>query len=346
MKPQSLALITLIVLASAMLGASPVSSQDSTDAQEGSAAGRADVSAFRTPARDRSSVPAEVVPGPLLQAHPRGFTQLGIEAKKLAESGLVEQTTKTTATVMEGLPNVPHADTSPTADAPVLGISFQGTADTGITPPDSTIAASPNNIVVAVNGVVNTFNKSGKRLASEKSNDFFSPLGPPAADFLFDPWLVFDPYIDRFWLIAASCTIDSKNNCISSGSARRSTLLIALSNSSDAMAGWTFFALDARLNGNRTSGNWCDYPKIGIDAQAVYFTCNMFSSGKNGDFQYAKVRIMTKDQFVNNTCCLWWDRWGFSEGFLNLSKSFSLQPALMHGAMVEDGMFLINAVGG
>jgi hypothetical protein len=330
-----------------MFVASPVSSQDSTDGQEGSAAGRTAVPATKGSILGRNGATAEAAPASLVRAHPRGYTQQGIAAKNLAENGLVEQTTKTTATVMKGLrrPNLPQADAATTADAPVLGISFPGTADTGQTPPDPTIAVGPNNIVVAVNTLVNIFDKSGNLLASQNLADFFAKLGPPAADDTFDPWLVFDPYINRFWLIAASCTDDPKGNCDSRGSDGSSTILVALSNGSDPTVPWMLFALDARLRGSTNTGGWCDYPKIGIDAQAVYFTCNMFTSGKNPDFVYAKVRIMTKDQFINDTCCLWWDRWGFSEGFLNLSKSFSLQPALMHGATVEDGMFLINAVG-
>ena len=189
MKRQSLTLITFIVLTLSMLGASPAFSQDSTDAQEGSAAGQADVSAKREPAPDRSGVTAEAAPKPLVQSHPRGFTQLGIAAKNLAESGLVEQTTKEAATFMKALrgSNVPQADTSPAADAPVLGISFEGTSDTGQSPPDPTIAAGPNHIVVAVNGVVNIFDKSGNMLASQNLNTFFAKLGPPAAIFFSTP---------------------------------------------------------------------------------------------------------------------------------------------------------------
>jgi hypothetical protein len=170
---------------------------------------------------------------------------------------------------------------------------------------------------------------------------FFASVGQPAVDGPFDPWLVFDPYINRFWLVAVSM-----NNA-----AQRSTLLVALSNSSDATAGWTLFSLDARLNGNRNSNFWCDYPKVGIDAQAVIFTCNMFSFG-TPRFQYAKIRIMTKDQFISGTCCRWWDVWDLRDIELPggiptpvAPRSFTVQPAVMHDASVTDGMFLVNAEG-
>src|SRR2546427_291503 len=264
-------------------------------------------------------------------------------AKDQAERGQSPGTTKPVLSPSAVSPStgvqattVTPSGTDLAPSAPFFGGSFGGVVDTGQFPPDVSIAAGPKNIVVATNGRVNVFRKNGSLVpaASRGLFGFFSSLGTVASDGPFDPWLRYDEYINRFWLLAVS----------ENDSPQRSTFLIGLSNTDDATQGWTLFAIDATLNGNTATSNWCDYPKLGVDAQAIYLTCNMFSfPSTTGSFQYAKVRVMTKDQFVNNTCCFWWDFWNLREDFLGITASFTVQPAYMHGANAANGEFLIDA---
>ena len=120
---------------------------------------------------------------------------------------------------------------------------------------------------------------------------------------------------------------------------------MAVSRTNDANAGWNLFAFNARLNGGTDTNNWCDYPQLGYDAQALYFTCNMFSTGGGSSFQYSKIRIMTTGQFLGGQCCFWWDKWDLRKGFLNLFSVFSIAPARSHGAIPSDGGFLVAAEG-
>jgi hypothetical protein len=195
-------------------------------------------------------------------------------------------------------------------------------------PPDVTMAAGPNNLLSASNGRVKVFTKSGTLQSSSTLNSFFGTSGS------FDPWAVYDPYINRFWLFAVNQNDPST-----------STYFIALSNTSDANGGFLFFALDARVFGSTVMNDWCDYPKLGIDAQAIYLTCNMFSlpNDNTSTFQTNKVRVMTKSQFVNNACCSWWDFSDISDGS---GTAFTIQPAVMIGATNGNGEFLIAAQGG
>ena len=221
----------------------------------------------------------------------------------------------------------------PQPDTPALGTSFLGMADTGWFPPDHQIAAGPNNLVVATNGGVNILSKRGNSLSSQTLGGFFSPLGSEHTD-AFDPWLAYDPYLNRFWLMAVSRDTTTQ----------RSDILIALSNTSDATLGWTMWELSGSVNGATNTTNWCDYPKLGFDSQAIYVTCNMFAFG--GGFQYSKLRIMNKSQFVNNTAIFWWDFWDIREGASGTAKAFTIQPAVMYGATASTGGFLVNARGG
>jgi hypothetical protein len=228
-----------------------------------------------------------------------------------------------------------------------LNTNFPGISDTGWIPPDPTMGAGPLNLVLSTNGSVTIKSKTGALLSSQSLVDFFSAI-PAANDNVQanDPWVVFDPYINRFWVVAFSgCCRKNQSGT------QKSTLLIALSDTSDATASWSFFSMDASLNASNPSGLWCDYPKLGFDAQAIYLTCNMisFPIDNSSQWQYSKVRIMTKGQFLSNACCSWWDQWGLSEHggtcIFVAYCAFTVQPARMYGAVNADGEYLINAHG-
>jgi hypothetical protein len=70
--------------------------------------------------------------------------------------------------------------------------------------PDCPLAAGPRNLVIASNGRVKVLNKNGTVVTNVSLLTFFSSLGQPATDGTFDPRVVFDEYIQRFWLISAS----------------------------------------------------------------------------------------------------------------------------------------------
>ena len=228
--------------------------------------------------------------------------------------------------------NKEESKTSP--DAPSLSNVFVGVNDTFTEPPDVASAAGPFQIVAASNFVINTYDKNGNLQASQDFSSFFSPLGNPSTWFLFDPVVQYDPDIQRFWLV-----VTAQNTSTS-----QSDLLIAMSADPDLRFGWSEWWVDITQDGSNATSNWCDYPHLGLDANAIYMDCNQFQF--NGGFQYAKIRMMLKSQFLNNTCCQWYDHWNLHEGFLNLSTSFTVQPAVMHFARGTDGEFFADAQGG
>lgn len=265
---------------------------------------------------------------------PPGLTKEGKAAIRQARHGNAQPAERPTMNA-GSVPSDPSAN-GPQPDTPALGTSFQDVTDTGSFPPDSQIAAGPNNIVASANGAVNILDKRGNSLSSQSLVNFFSPLGSEHND-VFDPWVVYDPYINRFWLIADSGRTTQFND-----------IVIGLSNTQDATLGWTLWELDATVDGATDTSNWCDYPKLGFDAQAIYVTCNMYqlnTTTNQNVFQYSKTRIMTKNQFVNNTGIFWWDFWNLKEGNTGTTSLFTLQPAQMFGASTSDGEFLVDARG-
>lgn len=285
---------------------------------------------------------AQVMPRRAVEPPPLGLTERGKAALREARRGEAQPAGRPTVDV-GAIPSGPSTNgpgtDEPQPDTPALGTSFLGVADTGSFPPDSQIGAGPNNIVASTNGAVNIRDKRGNSLSSQTLRAFFSPLGAEHSD-VFDPWVVYDPYLNRFWLIAVSGRTTALSN-----------IVIGLSNTQDATLGWRLWELDATVDGATDTQNWCDYPKLGFDAQAIYVTCNMFRLDTSvtpnvNRFQYSKLRIMAKNQFVNNTGIFWWDFWDLREGNTGTTRLFTLQPAQMFGAAVTDGEFLVNARGG
>lgn len=220
------------------------------------------------------------------------------------------------------------------SSTPIKGKDFAGFGDTGWFPPDGGIAAGPYQVVEVVNSSVNVYDKNGNLLSSQSLNNLFANLGTPGSDFLYDPSIYYDQLTGLFWLQATS----------QNTSPQRSNYLLAVSATSDVTNGWYIFAMDATVDGSTSTGNWCDYPHMGMDADAIYMSCNMFDfSGNN--FQYAKVRVMTKDQFINLECCSWWDFYNLKEGFLNLYTSFTVRPALERWVGYGFGDFWVDAEG-
>ncbi len=318
-----------------------VTPQDRNDSQAGSAGGVAEgsgVSMKPEPADSqvRAARRVETQPPPI------GLTEEGMAALREARQGEAQPAERRLVDA-GAIPSGPSANgpqsSEPSPDAPAFGTSFLGVADTGSFPPDSQIAAGPNNVVASTNGAVNILDKRGNSLSSQTLAGFFSPLGAEHND-VFDPWVVYDPYLNRFWILAVSGRTTALSN-----------IVIGLSNTQDATLGWRLWELDATVDGGTDTQNWCDYPKIGFDAQAIYVTCNMFRLDTTvtpnvNRFQYSKLRIMTKNQFVNNTGIFWWDFWDLREGNTGTTRLFTLQPAQMFGAAVSDGEFLVNARGG
>jgi hypothetical protein len=258
------------------------------------------------------------------------LTHRGLEDKARAEKGLNRSGKRSLEP-----PITPAAPT----DDPVSDFPGINQSQSGFIPPDVEIAAGPHHIVEAVNGRITTFNKNGTQAQTATPAAFYDSLGVIADDNIFDPQVEYDEYAGRFFMLYST-----RNDA-----AARSFMLIAVSNTSDPTQGWRLFGLDAGFDGSNNTNNWCDYPHLGYSVQGILITCNQFNhppSGQNASFQYAKIRVLLTSQLTGGGCCSWWDFWDLREGFLNLSKVFTVQPAAMHFAISSDGAFLAAAQGG
>lgn len=225
--------------------------------------------------------------------------------------------------------------------------TFQAATGPGSFPPDPTLAVGPFDIVALTNNGIQVFDKNGdppsgtpplsQPLVGTPANPgFFDPLGAVATNQqrVGDPHGLFDEYLQRFWVIAIS----------QNDGPDQSHVLVALSNTNDAFGTWRFFQFDTN-EGNNGNDLWCDYPELGIDTQAMYFTCNQLDHPRaaSNPFEYASIRVFTKQQFLGGPCCSGTEIFDLHDDLSDDSRT--IQPAHMRGAQPSDGEYFINAEG-
>ncbi len=159
------------------------------------------------------------------------------------------------------------------------GPGFDGIAEALAldTPPDPNIAVSPKLppfgdqfVVESVNQGLRVFRLDGSPASGytpfvDSANGFFRTTSTPNVD-VFDPRLVFDPYAQRFFLIA----LENKTD--------KGYIHIAVSESADPRGPWHTF--EAALPPTSPS-YYPDYPSLGMDRQAIYIGANLFQKGQS-----------------------------------------------------------------
>ncbi|HEX9671631.1 MAG TPA: hypothetical protein VGC93_19335 [Thermoanaerobaculia bacterium] len=227
--------------------------------------------------------------------------------------------TPLTAAAVAGAAGAPL--TAEAAAAPATVGTFGGVADTQWLPADCTLAAGPQHVLAAVNASVEVYRKTGGSPVLQKTLvAWFANVISQAK--IFDPKALYDQHAGRWVLLAVAL-----------GANNTSFFLLSISKTSDPLGGWRNYKLDATKDGSTQTNNWADYPGLGVDAQALYLTANMFRFG--GGFQYSKVRIVPKGS-APSTGAYFGGAITFRDlvNFKNAegSTAFTLQPCHTYGA--------------
>ncbi len=181
-------------------------------------------------------------------------------------------------------PAFPQTDAvaAPGSEAPqTVGMTFNGPtlADTGAFPPDTMGAIGPTQYVAFENGRIRSYTRAGAAdgVLNADPDVFFASVMTPvgggvALSFTSDPQVRYDRLTARWFLTIIDVP------CADAGCATlvHNRMLIAVSDAASngtitAGTVWTFFFVSADAT------NFCDYPSLGIDANALYVGCNMFS---------------------------------------------------------------------
>lgn len=160
-----------------------------------------------------------------------------------------------------------------------IGTSFTGAtlADTSSFPPDTMGAVGPTQFIVAVNGRIRTFNKAtgvADGVLNASMDTFFnSVMTPPtSSNFTSDPHIRYDRLSGR-WMVVM---IDVPGG----GGTLPNRVLLAVSSGSTVTSGssFTFFYFQHdTVTPTGDTGNFADYPTLGIDSNALYIGDNVFT---------------------------------------------------------------------
>ncbi|NOX36348.1 MAG: T9SS type A sorting domain-containing protein [Calditrichaeota bacterium] len=186
-------------------------------------------------------------------------------------------------------------------------------------PPDPIAAVGPNHFVLMVNVAIEWYTKDRTRQKQVNLDAFFSATSPQYG--LFDPWIVYDQYADRFVMMAVEQDDGSES----------SYLHIAVSDDSDPNGTWYFQKFNAVVAFG-TTNTWPDYPKLGVGPKALYITGNMFAF--SGGFQGTRLWIIDKGLgtgglYDGGTSTV--NVYDPSTAAGLTDQAFTLQPAHMYG---------------
>ena len=152
---------------------------------------------------------------------------------------------------------------------------FLAASDDDYFPPDTDGAIGPNHVVTAVNGTFSIQNRNGSQISNISTATFWSKLG--ISD-IFDPRIMYDRASDR-WITVAAASRNSPG----------SSMLVAASQTNDPTGKWNLYSFLADSNGV----NWADFPNMGIDADHLVMTANLFTNA-GSTFKGAKLLVFTK----------------------------------------------------
>lgn len=143
--------------------------------------------------------------------------------------------------------------------SPPPAISFQALGDNNTSiPPDTHGAVGPDHVMTVLNTQVRIQDRAGTILSTVAHDLFWLPVGFVNA---FDPKVLYDHAAGR-WIFTAMANSRSAS----------STILMAVSQTSDPTGVWNFFAVDA----DPADNNWADYPSLGFNKDWIVVSVNMF----------------------------------------------------------------------
>ncbi|MCX6878732.1 MAG: HYR domain-containing protein, partial [Verrucomicrobia bacterium] len=169
----------------------------------------------------------------------------------------------------------------------IVGPSFTGAtlADCNAFPPDTMGTVGPTQFIVAVNGRIRSFNKTtgvADGVLNLSMDTFFNSVMTPVGgvivgNFTSDPHIRYDRLSGRWFVVMID--VPYTNPSPLTTAANRVMIAVSSGATITGQSSFTFFQFrhDAVAPAGDT-GNFADYPTLGIDNNALYIGDNVFNS--------------------------------------------------------------------
>jgi hypothetical protein len=199
------------------------------------------------------------------------------------------------------------------AGTPTIGASWQGIADSGLTPPDTNGAIGPNSYLEIVNDKVGIYSRTGTAIATGNLSTLTGDSG-----FLSDPMELWDPHTQRFYfsLFRAANTSFSTPR-IEWGFSKSA-------NPTDlTSANWCHY----QTNFGYVNGNIPDYPKLGQTKHFLLVGVNFYNSVNSTHSEKSQLDWIRKPQSVGTiTTCPAAPKSGQFDDLRNADNSQAFTP--------------------
>jgi len=174
-----------------------------------------------------------------------------------------------------------HAEAQPRVPIVLVGPNFQGASNVdGLTPPDTHGAIGREHFVEVTNSHIDIYARDNPTQHTSISLAAFFGY---TAQILFDPRAVYDTTWNR-WIVTAVAFQES---------ATRQLYFIAVSTSSNAAGPYFIYGLNVTF----ATGDFWDYPQLGMDQDSIILTANIFAA--SGGFRGADMFAVAKARLYN-----------------------------------------------
>lgn len=147
-----------------------------------------------------------------------------------------------------------------------------------VTPPDTNGAVGPNHYAHLINGYFAVFDKTGASSSpvfAQSINAFWIVAGDTGLNTtVFDPRLLYDKASGRWFATSLDNAFQANH------------FLLAVSNDSDPTHGFKMVSINSDTSGQY----WADFDRLGVNADGVYLSGNMFLiNGNQNDPNFVKT---------------------------------------------------------
>ncbi len=224
-------------------------------------------------------------------------------------------------------PSTPSRPQAPSVASPAPAISYQGLDDiarvgTGsfTIPPGTMGAVGPNRILDTLKNNYRVQDKAtGATISTTNFNTFWASTG---ATGLFDPVTRYDPYNNRFIVVATS-----------NSTSATSSIVVGVSTGTDPNGTYTLFRYQicSVVPCGAGADNWADYPTVGFNKNWVAISVNMLGI-VSGSFVETRVLVVNYPMLLAGS---------FSATLFTGIGDFTVQPCVTYSS-TEGTLFAPN----